>query len=120
MKTSRLAMPAGFKQFALPLLCFAFSAGAQAQAQAQSVGTQEALYARSLAATCANCHGTDGKAAKGSALTSLAGLDKGYIVAQMKAFKAGTRPATVMHQISKGFNDAQIESLATYFSAQKK
>ncbi|MEP6773335.1 MAG: c-type cytochrome [Polaromonas sp.] len=116
MKTSRLAMPAGFKQFALPLLCFAFSAGAQAQ----SAVTQEALYAKSLAATCANCHGTDGKSAQGSALTSLAGLDKGYIVAQMKAFKAGTRPATVMHQISKGFNDAQIESLATYFSAQKK
>jgi sulfide dehydrogenase cytochrome subunit len=75
---------------------------------------------RSLAATCANCHGTNGKVVQGSQVTSLAGLDKSYIVAQMNAFKTGARPATVMHQISKGFNDAQIESLAGYFAAQKK
>ena len=81
---------------------------------------KEALYVKSLAATCANCHGTNGKAADGSSVTSLAGLDKSYIVTQMKAFKTGTRPATIMHQISKGFSDAQIESLATYFAVQKK
>ena len=81
---------------------------------------KEALYVKSLAATCANCHGTNGKAVEGSSVTSLAGLDKNYIVAQMKAFKTGTRPATIMHQISKGFSEAQIESLATYFAAQKK
>jgi cytochrome subunit of sulfide dehydrogenase len=81
---------------------------------------KEALYVKSLAATCANCHGTNGKAVEGSSVTSLAGLDKSYTVAQMNAFKAGTRPATIMHQISKGFSDAQIESLATYFAAQKK
>ena len=75
---------------------------------------------QSLAATCANCHGTNGKVVQGSSVTSLAGLDKNYIVAQMTAFKSGARPATVMHQISKGYNDAQIESLAAYFAAQKK
>ena len=107
MRTPHLA------KFAVPLLCLALSPFAQAQ-------SKEALYTRSLAATCANCHGTDGKVVQGSSVTSLAGLDKSYIVAQMSAFKAGTRPATVMHQISKGFNDAQIESLATYFAAQKK
>jgi cytochrome c553 len=81
--------------------------------------TKEALYLKSLAASCANCHGTNGKAVAGSSVTSLAGLDKDYFSAQMKAFKTGSRPATVMHQIGKGFNDAQIESLATYFAAQK-
>lgn len=100
-------------QLAVPLLCLAFSPLAQAQ-------SKEALYTRSLAATCANCHGTDGKVVQGSQVTSLAGLDKGYIVAQMNAFKTGARPATVMHQISKGFNDAQVEALAGYFAAQKK
>jgi sulfide dehydrogenase cytochrome subunit len=39
---------------------------------------------------------------------------------QLKAFKAGTRPATVMHQLSKGYSDAQIEQIAAYFAAQKK
>jgi len=107
MRIPRLA------RITMALLCLALSPLAQAQ-------TKEALYTRSLAASCANCHGTDGKAVQGSQVTSLAGLDKGYIVAQMNAFKTGVRPATVMHQISKGFNDAQIESLAGYFAAQKK
>ncbi|HEY3048515.1 MAG TPA: c-type cytochrome [Polaromonas sp.] len=102
----------------MSLLCLAL--GAQAQDKPQSAGGKEALYSKSLAATCANCHGTNGKVVAGSSVTSLAGLDKNYIVAQMTAFKSGTRPATVMHQISKGYNDAQIESLAAYFAAQKK
>ncbi len=81
---------------------------------------KEALYLKTLAATCANCHGTNGKAVDGSSITSLAGLDKNYHIAQMQAFKTGARPATVMHQLSKGFSDLQIESLATYFAVQKK
>ncbi|MES2685801.1 MAG: c-type cytochrome [Pseudomonadota bacterium] len=80
----------------------------------------QALYNRSLAATCANCHGTDGRAVQGSSVLPLAGMDKNYLATQMKAFKAGTRPATVMHQISKGYSDAQIDILASYFAAQKK
>jgi cytochrome c553 len=86
-------------------------------AQAQG---KDALYARSLAATCANCHGTNGKAPDGAQVPGLAGMQQGYIVAQMQAFKAGTRPATVMHQLAKGYTDAQIEQLAAYFAAQKK
>ena len=103
----------------LPLV-FALLAGLANTAYAQGDAGKEALYTKSLAATCANCHGTNGVAVAGSSVTSLAGLDKAYIIVQMKAFKAGTRPATVMHQISKGYSDAQIDVLATYFAAQKK
>ncbi len=78
------------------------------------------MYLRSLAATCANCHGTNGKAPEGAAVLSLAGLEKGYIVAQMAAFKSGARPATIMHQLSKGYSDAQINAIAEYFAAQKR
>ncbi len=35
---------------------------------------------------------------------------------QMKAFKAGTRPGTVMPQLAKGYSDAQIAQLAAYFA----
>jgi cytochrome subunit of sulfide dehydrogenase len=101
-------------------LCLGVIAAPQVWAQTPSAGSKEALYTQSLAATCANCHGTNGKAVDGSSVTSIAGLDKAYISAQMKAFKTGTRPATVMHQISKGYSDAQIETLAAYFAAQKK
>jgi len=99
---------------AASVFCLANSAFAQANAG------KEALYVKSLAATCANCHGTNGKSVDGSTVPSLAGLGKAYHIAQMTAFKNGTRPATIMHQLSKGYSDAQIETLATYFAAQKK
>ena len=100
--------------------CMALASTANAQADAGMNSPQSVLYVKSLAATCANCHGTNGVATAGSSVVSLAGLDKAYTIAQMKAFKTGTRPATVMHQLSKGYSDAQIEVLATYFAAQKK
>ncbi len=103
-----------FSLLTASLFCLASTAFAQADAG------KDALYVKSLAATCANCHGTNGKAVDGSSVVSIAGLDKAYMVAQMKAFKSGTRPATIMHQLSKGYSDAQIETLATYFAAQKK
>jgi len=37
----------------------------------------------------------------------------------LKEFKDGRRPATVMHQLTKGYTDAQLESIAEYFAAQK-
>jgi cytochrome subunit of sulfide dehydrogenase len=90
---------------------------ATASASAQ---TKDELYIASISATCATCHGTLGKAADGSAVVSLVGLSKDYIVAQMAAFKSGARPATVMHQLSKGYSDAQVAMIAGYFAAQKK
>jgi cytochrome c553 len=79
-----------------------------------------ALHARALAATCANCHGTEGRTVEGSAIPALVGMPKSYMIMQMNAFKDGSRPATVMHQISKGITEAQIESLANYFAATKR
>jgi cytochrome c553 len=38
----------------------------------------------------------------------------------MKEFKAGTRPATIMQQLAKGYTDDQIERAAAYFAAQKR
>ncbi len=93
---------------------------ALACAQAPSPTPQQALYVTSLAATCANCHGTNGRTADGSAVPSLAGMPRDYMVAQMQAFKSGARPATVMHQLAKGYTDAQVEQIAGYFAAQKR
>jgi cytochrome subunit of sulfide dehydrogenase len=117
---------------ALPSLALAQAAGmaapqkpeaapaAVAVAAPPAPAEAQALYLRSLAATCANCHGTNGKAPDGSAVVSLAGQSKDYIVVQMAAFKSGARTATIMHQLAKGYTDAQINAIATYFAAQKK
>lgn len=77
-----------------------------------------ALQVRSWAAACANCHGTNGQAQPG--MEPLAGVNKDDIVKKMLDFKAGRKPATIMHQLSKGYSDDQIQAIAAYFAAQKK
>ncbi len=77
------------------------------------------LGVRSLAANCSACHGTNGNSV-GGAVGGLAGLDKDYFINQMKLFKEGKREATLMHQISKGYSDAEITAMAGFFSTQKK
>ncbi len=74
---------------------------------------------RSLAATCANCHGTNGKAVPGSGLEALAGIDKDKLLQKLGDFKSGVKPATIMHQIAKGYTDEQLDLIAGYFAAQK-
>jgi cytochrome subunit of sulfide dehydrogenase len=77
---------------------------------------QDAHLARNLAATCANCHGTNGQA-RGD-MKPLAGMSAGRIVAAVADFKSGAQPATIMHQIAKGYTDEQIKLVAAYFAAQ--
>lgn len=76
---------------------------------------------RNLAATCANCHGTNGKAlaAPGSGLEPLAGMPKATTLQKLLDFRNGDRPASIMQQIAKGYTDAQLELIAAYFAAQK-
>lgn len=103
----------------LRCLLVAGAAVASLPALAQGPG-HEALYLRGLAATCANCHGTNGSTSKGSQVPSVAGMPKEYMLRQLAAFKDGSRPASVMHQIAKGFTDAQLDQIATYFAGLKQ
>ncbi|OGA33692.1 MAG: cytochrome C [Betaproteobacteria bacterium RIFCSPLOWO2_12_FULL_62_13b] len=90
-------------------LCLASSPGV-AQTSDPNLG-------RSIAANCANCHGTDGRSVGG--MPSLAGRPREALVQTLKEFRDGKRPATIMHQLSKGYSDAQIDAVAAYFASQK-
>jgi sulfide dehydrogenase cytochrome subunit len=79
--------------------------------------SQDAARARDLAATCANCHGTGGKAP--GAVPALAGQSKADLIQKMNEFRDGKRPATIMHQIAKGYTPEQIDSVAGWFAQQK-
>ncbi|WP_299020362.1 c-type cytochrome [uncultured Tepidimonas sp.] len=70
------------------------------------------------AAACANCHGTDGRAEPG--MEALAGKNADDMTKTLLDFKAGRKPATIMHQISKGYTDDELRAIAAYFAAQKK
>ena len=73
--------------------------------------------ARNLASNCANCHGTNGQAI--APMPMLAGQSKDAIVKTMRDFREGKRPATIMHQLAKGYSDEDIDLIAGYFAAQK-
>jgi cytochrome c553 len=75
--------------------------------------------AQKLAAPCAICHGTEGRPVT-KEVVPLAGLPREHIATQMRAFRDGQRPATVMHQIAKGYSDAQIDAMAAWFAGQKR
>lgn len=70
------------------------------------------------AAACANCHGTNGRAEPG--MESLAGKDKDEMLQKLLDFKSGRKPATLMHQLSKGYTDEQLAQISGYFASQKK
>jgi cytochrome c553 len=75
---------------------------------------------RAMAFNCAACHGTNGRAAPGSSVPGLAARPAAEIVQAMKEFKEGKRTATLMHQIAKGYSDAETAALADYFSKQPR
>jgi cytochrome c553 len=84
-----------------------------ASAQAQVPGGNQG---RSLAATCANCHGTNGQA-RGD-MKPLAGMPADKLIALVNDYRSGNQPATIMHQIAKGYTDEQIRLIAAFFAAQ--
>ena len=105
--------------FTSALTSVSFAITAKAAEVLSSIDTLSSTpHIRTLAASCAACHGTNGNAVVGSAV--LAGMDAHYFITQMLAFKDGGRPATVMHHHAKGLNVDEINLLASYFSQQKR
>jgi cytochrome c553 len=86
------------------------------------VHTPSYAHIRSLAASCAACHGTQGNAVSGDkstvSISALAGVSKADIISKLQAFKSGELSATVMHRHAKGLTADEISALADYFSMQ--
>jgi sulfide dehydrogenase cytochrome subunit len=65
------------------------------------------------ASSCSGCHGAVGPP------MVLTGRDAAEIVADLDAFRSGTRPATVMDRIARGFSHDETVAIATWLAAQK-
>ena len=79
----------------------------------------DAAAGKAKAATCAACHGADGKAAIPT-YPNLAGQNAGYLEMAMKAYKNGERTgsqAAIMTGMAAPLSDADIADLAAYFSS---
>ncbi|MBK1692483.1 c-type cytochrome [Ectothiorhodospira mobilis] len=67
-----------------------------------------------MATTCFACHGTDGRSP--GTMPSIYGYPPEIMMHQLKAFRDGTRPATVMDRHATGYTDEEIRLMAEYLS----
>jgi cytochrome c553 len=109
--------------FSPMIVCAADIAAAAYDAHTPNdVHTPSYVHIRSLAASCAACHGTQGNAVSGDknavSIPALAGVSKTDIISKLQTFKSGERSATVMHRHAKGLTADEITALADYFSMQ--
>lgn len=70
-----------------------------------------------LGKTCAGCHGTAG-ASPGELIPIIGGQLDPYLLKALSGFKAQERPGSVMLNIAKGYDDAGLQAMSLWFSAQ--
>ncbi|HLH95537.1 MAG TPA: cytochrome C [Xanthobacteraceae bacterium] len=70
------------------------------------------------ASSCSGCHPVS--ASVDTPVQRLVGRNPNEIVAAMKAFRSGDKPATIMDRIAKGFTDDEIKAIAEWYGAQKE
>ena len=91
-------------------------------------GAPQNNHIRTLAASCAACHGTLGNAVGNNSNPSnadegnavLAGIEAADFTTKLLGFRDGSRKATVMHHHAKGLSVNEINQLAVHFSQQKR
>ena len=66
------------------------------------------------AGSCLGCHPA---AASDGPVLSLTMLTAAQIETAMHAFRADTRPATVMNRIAKAYNDDEIRAIASWYGS---
>lgn len=73
------------------------------------------------AATCAGCHGLEGKAegGKSTGFPILAGQYDDYLERAMLDYKSGTRKNGIMNGIAAGLSKKDIKNLARWFRSQQ-
>jgi cytochrome c553 len=94
--------------------CLLLSASVLAASGGAKAGDIKAGRAKAL--MCQTCHGLDGLSKVPDA-PNIAAQTEPYIVAQLQAFKSGTRKSEAMSVVAPSLSDADIENLAAYFSA---
>ena len=81
-----------------------------------SVFAGDAEAGKAKSAICAACHGGTG-ISPNPTWPNLAGQKEEYLVAQLKAFKAGERTNSQMTAMVASLSDDDIANLAAYYSS---
>ncbi len=83
---------------------------------AATANAGDAAAGKAKSVACAACHGSAGISPT-PIWPNLAGQKEQYIVAQLKAFKDGTRQNAQMAPMVAGLSDEDMANLAAYYSS---
>ena len=100
--------------FSLPI----FLGGLIVVLVSQSPSADVAAGKAKAEAACQTCHGINGKATIPTA-ANISGQQKGYLIAQLEAYRSGKRNHEQMGIIAKMLSDRDIENLAEWYSSIK-
>ena len=81
-----------------------------------AIAAGDAAAGKVKSATCGACHGANG-ISNNDMWPNLAGQKQGYLVAQMVAFRDGTRNNPMMAPMAANLSDADIADLAAYYAS---
>ncbi len=99
------------------LFIFLVAAGVSLLAAQASAGDLTAGRA-TVEGVCQTCHGIDGVATLPMA-ANLSGQQKLYMMAQLEAYRAGTRQHEQMSLIAQMLSDEDIENVSEWYSSIK-
>lgn len=72
-----------------------------------------------IAQTCLACHGSKGTGPDDTIPSLADGYPRLLMLQNMKAFRDGTRAATVMNRHALGYTDEEIDLLADFFDQRR-
>lgn len=93
-----------------------YAADGPANGPADGFANDPAKDIKALTASCAACHGAQGLS-NNPAWPNLAGQKRGYLAAQIKAFRDGQRVNPLMNAVARTLSDHQINRLAGFYAA---
>ena len=85
-------------------------------AVAASAGARADQSARLMADSCTVCHGQDAHGP--GSIPSLAGKHPDELMKTLKGFRDGSRPATVMDRLVRGYSTAQLQAIIDDLTAR--
>lgn len=84
-----------------------------------AAGGADSLVGRTIGSACFGCHGAAG-ANETSIPPVIVGVPAPYLATALREFRAGSRKATIMDRIARGFTDAEIDAVSTYIAGLSK
>lgn len=102
------------------ILSSIYSVGWAEPFEEDKTGHQIVMEGNSRGATgCVACHGEQGEGQMEMGYPRLAGLPAPYLMAQLQAFRLGTRQSAVMQRIALALDETEMENVVAYYAQLK-